>query len=293
MQKRSKALVRGGSRVGPGRLSAFTLVELLVVVALLAFGAGVLVPGFARTNSSSKAFQCLNNLRQLAAGWNVYAEDHSGAVIYNLDIPGVQNEINGGTYRNWANNVLDWSSAAINTNQALLRHGLFASYLGGDPTVYRCPADNYLSPLQRTSSWSARTRSYSMNAFFGPFGTNPNSGNWITGKNPFVPFYRQWLNTAQVPGPAKFWVFVEEHPDSINDGYFINTPETPGYWGDLPATFHNGASSLAFADSHAELHRWLSAKTSIPIKFTYSTPFLDPAGRSDYQWLLSRAGVAF
>ena len=48
---------------------AFTLVELLVVIAMIALGALLLVPALARTRPGAKAIQCRNHLKQLTAAW--------------------------------------------------------------------------------------------------------------------------------------------------------------------------------------------------------------------------------
>jgi prepilin-type processing-associated H-X9-DG protein len=57
------------------------------------------------------------------------------------------------------------------------------------------------------------------------------------------------------PGSANLWVFIDENPVSINDGSFICDPQIP-QWIDCPASYHNGAGGVAFADGHAEIHRW-------------------------------------
>ena len=67
--------------------------------------------------------------------------------------------------------------------------------------------------------------------------------------------------------PANRYLFLDEHPDSINDGYFLNdaNPQTLAHWGDLPASFHNGACGFSYADGHAEIHKWRSSATILPV----------------------------
>ena len=62
-----------------------------------------------------------------------------------------------------------------------------------------------------------------MNSTFGRF----SDGNDSTaqGKNWGFPQYKQFLKYTEVLRPAKTWLFIDEHPDSINDGYFINNPD--------------------------------------------------------------------
>ena len=66
--------------------------------------------------------------------------------------------------------------------------------------------------------------------------------------------------------PSQTWLTLDEHPDTINDSFFINNPSA-GNWGDAPASYHNGAGGFSFADGHAEVHKWLSATSKFPVKF--------------------------
>ena len=69
------------------------------------------------------------------------------------------------------------------------------------------------------------------------------------------------------PSPSKTYVLLDERDDSINDGYYAVTmdgfPDRPAQWniGDYPSSYHNGAGGFSFADGHAEIHRWLDART--------------------------------
>jgi prepilin-type processing-associated H-X9-DG protein len=65
------------------------------------------------------------------------------------------------------------------------------------------------------------------------------------------------------PTPANLWVLVDEDYNSINDGGFAVDCLHVGFNGeiiDLPAAYHNGACGFAFADGHAEVHKWLGTK---------------------------------
>jgi hypothetical protein len=56
-------------------------------------------------------------------------------------------------------------------------------------------------------------------------------------------------------GPSSTWVFIDEHPDSMNDAGFFN-PQTRTAPVDVPASYHNAAGGLAFADGHSEINKW-------------------------------------
>jgi prepilin-type N-terminal cleavage/methylation domain-containing protein/prepilin-type processing-associated H-X9-DG protein len=272
---------------------AFTLTELLVVLATLAILAVLLLPVLASTQpASAKAFQCLNNLRQMAMAWTLYSGDNHDRLVNNFDVASTQLEIQNKTYRNWANDVMDWTVTPSITNLDGLKLAPFYQYTGGTG-MYRCPADNYLSALQRNSGWTVRPRSYSMNAFFGA--TTP---TWTSSGNQFYPSYRQFLKIGGVSAPSNMYVMLEEHPDSINDSYFLNTADpTIQKWSDLPGSNHAGAAGFSFADGHSEIHQWKSRLcTILPVKFgLFPTPAFsaDPSGAAlqDGRWLASHSSV--
>jgi prepilin-type N-terminal cleavage/methylation domain-containing protein len=261
--------------------NGFTLTELLVVIAMAAILVIFMTPALSQTKSPAKSLQCMVNMRRLIGAWRMFAEDNLDKLVPNS---------NGGATMNntttWVGGWVSWDLASVNTNKALLQSSPLAQYLNGDITPFRCPADVYLSSPQQAQGWPPRVRSVSMNGFVGDQMTSSDPT-----RNAFSPAYRQWLKMAEISQPANYFVFIEEHPDSINDGYFINNPAVISNWIDVPASYHDGSVNISYADQHVETHKWRSSGTKMPIRFQYFSPPLDSLGRADYQWLATRTAV--
>jgi prepilin-type processing-associated H-X9-DG protein len=103
-------------------------------------------------------------------------------------------------------------------------------------------------------------------------------------------FYAKKMSDLIKPGPAMSWLFVDEHPDSINDPCFFINPALTGAadrWLDLPASYHNGACGFAFADGHSEIKKWQEGRTKVRITFGDFTG-LDVPNSPDFDWLAMR-----
>jgi type II secretory pathway pseudopilin PulG len=270
----------------PGH-GGFTVVELLAIIVMIAILAIVLLPALAGTKSDPRAFQCLNNQRQLILGWQMYADDNNDLLPQN-DFPwktayrgqpsGVQTEM-----RNWVVGTMAKSlDANSDSPQAVAEltspNTLLSAYVT-NASVYHCPADNFANPM---NAGHVNVRSYSMNSAVGTIGwTFYTSGSpplgaavgegWLPGfyssgaTGPWLTYGK--LSTFTRPGPANTWVIIDENPYSINDGAFAaSASAAPGatYIIDFPSGLHGAAGVISFADGHVIIHKWLDRRTYTP-----------------------------
>lgn len=274
---------------------AFTRADVLVLVGMLGLLGTLLFAGVGMSRSRADTAVCLASLGELTRAWWMYAQDQSEQLPYNTGVQETAAELQGLTFRNWVNNVMSWGASASlfdasNTNVDWALRGGIGPYLDGRVQAYQCPADRYLSPAQRHAGWTQRLRSRSMNCFLGRWSPVSANDSTAQGRNTFQAEYRQYLRLTDLSQPARTFVFLDEHPDSINDGYFMNTV-TASNWGDIPASYHEGAGAFGFADGHAQMHLWRSSKaTRYPVGYRYpNTRAFDAAGRTDFTWYLEHA----
>src|SRR5262245_9868094 len=255
---------------GPRRESGFNLVELLVVIAIIALLAALLLPVLGRAKAKASAVACLNNTRQLTLAWTVYGDANGDRCVNNHGVDQTRAERN-----TWANQVLAWGAEPDNTNALLLTEALLGDAIGKSVRAFKCPAD------QVCADNGERLRSYALNCMVG------NPGKLLDEYNRD---FRQFFRQSDFARPNAVFLFLDEHPDTINDGFYMI--RLGRYeWSNLPASYHNGAANVSFVDGHAETHRWLvtgpNGTVRPAVRDAVNGDF--PAEpRTDYLWVMER-----
>ena len=228
------------------RRGGFTLVELLVTIAIIAILASMLLVGLSQARLTALGAKCKSNLRQLQLGWMMYVDDNEGALPPNNFVYFGPTGEPLDLQRSWCE-----GNARTDLTTENLERGVIFPYVAST-AVYRCPADqSRVETLVATGIPPRRVRSYSMS---GSIHCDVTQG--------LIPDFR-WMSEVVVPSPSELMVFIDVHEDAISDGHFQVLPRDflpRPMWGDLPADRHRQGANLSFADGHVEYYRWQSPK---------------------------------
>ena len=252
------------SRIAHCGRTAFTLIELLVVIAIIAILAAMLLPALAAAKEKAKRIQCLNNLKQLNLSGIMYVGDNSGVFAENIAIfpasahswiQGNMNDSLESTYRQVTPGVLDSVNPLCNTT------GTFWPY-NNSLGIYHCPSDPSLS------GGVPKVRSYSMNGWVGSTHAQDDAYFGTTGAKNFLCY----LKDSAVRSSATTWYLIDEHEQTINDGFFWVDMTGAHPFADLPATRHTRGYGLSFLDGHSEVFKLTDGRTAYPVKGNINTP---------------------
>ena len=225
----------------------FTLVELLVVIAVVALLLSMLMPTLNAARQRAYMVVCSSDERQLMMAWFLYADNNDGLIAESYtadysDYPWVKAPLDAA-----GNLVLGVRQATVEEKIRGIKEGMLYPYLE-DIKVYRCPADKRLKRPDNAY------RSYSI--------SHPMNGYTTYMKENGMPIMDQEYsvtNVTQIRIPAEKYVFVEENdPRGWNMGswvLFYNSVSRYHWW-DPIAVWHYDSSVLGYADGHVVSHRW-------------------------------------
>lgn len=271
------------------KTKGFTLIELLVVIAIIALLLSIIVPALSKAKQIAAAAVCLSNNGQLGKAYYIYADEHKGFLTDGKPAPTSTGyyTFNNAVVSNYKSlcfiaEPMNNSGAFSNTSledkiRGFEKGGLWPYLESAD--VYNCPVDKrWRKPPTAVTPTATNSiggyRSYSLGAVLSAGGY----GETGTGENEAV-----ILKYSDFVSPGTKIVFLEEQAgDGINQNYwdmYLNTPQ----WWDPFAIVHNGSSTFAFADGHADRHKWTDKNMISMAKDGHKSEAADSTS-DDYRW---------
>jgi hypothetical protein len=266
---------------------AFTRVDLLALVGIAIVLTLLALPAFGKSATGSEAVICQNNHRQLTRAWHLYAGDNGEY------FPPVSDFGTATTPPStWVSG--DVASAADSTNIVLLTNSTsaLAPYIARNHRVFKCPAD---PGMANATLKIPRVRSVAINPAVGTKsivadgdGKRATDGAWLDGNHTHIAntVFGCYSRLSDVidPKPAKLFIFIDQHPTSINDAVFAMIgPGVNRNWIDWPSAFHQGAAGISYMDGHADFHVWEGVEL-----WSHTRVNVSQSPLTNIQWLAQR-----
>jgi prepilin-type N-terminal cleavage/methylation domain-containing protein/prepilin-type processing-associated H-X9-DG protein len=227
---------------------AFTLVELLIVIVVIAILAGLLLPTLSKAKTQAAMIGCLNSLKQLQVAAHLYALDHEDSLLPNNFVYDIRTQapmVPGfDASSSWCPGL-----ATVDASPTNIERGALFLYTGSI-ALYHCPADKGKA-TNGTPPGLPRLRSYGLSLSI--------NGVPIAPENRAPSFQKE--SEIDDPGPARLFTFIDLHEQEGDSnfgvppaGWFLE------YWWSWPGARHNQGCNLSFADGHVKRWRWAAPK---------------------------------
>lgn len=294
----SSVAAEGNPRLRPSgafvqpRPPGFTLLELLVTIAIIAILAVLLLPALNRARQQAQAVACLNNVKQLTLAWHLYAMDQRDWLSPS------ETRVGAPDLPRWVDGDMFFRGGSTDATNAALLLAPGPGHLGPYLTtagVFRCPGDRSRTNSPFTWGGPLRVRSYSMNSaiVFGGAGVRGNLQSGLV----YDPIALVRMHDFRAKSPADLFVFIDSHEGTLTHGLFSVPwnlpPPVYGWIAFWPAGRHGRRCPVTFADGHGEIHRWRDPRTAPPIDTREQLERASQMGHQgrnvDYQWLWERA----
>lgn len=174
------------------RKTAFTLVELLVVIGIIAMLISILLPALNKARSAANKVACASNMRQIGHAFTLYQNAYKGVMP--------------GTDPNHPNAVAYGYSYGPDFAGMLLYEGYFGDYAGvagtGAARIFRCPDDDVQRRPAEPAHW------YDARSYYA------NRGHWSWLNGWIYPYAQKTIRVTQMKNPSDFIVLFERYDSS-------------------------------------------------------------------------------